>query len=67
GKGMPSLQSSRRGDLHVHVDVRVPTQLSEEQRGELERLEAMLGESAYAEPAREDEGGFFGRLRNAFR
>ena len=32
GRGMPSLQSGRRGDLHVHVAVRVPTRLTDEQR-----------------------------------
>ncbi len=68
GKGMPSLQTGRRGSFHVHVEVRVPTRLTDEQREGLEGLDALLGEDAYAAPGREgDAGGFFGRLRNAFR
>jgi molecular chaperone DnaJ len=63
GRGMPSLQTGRRGDLHVHVDVRIPTRLTPEQREELLRLEESLGDEAY----RGDDEGFFGRLRSAFR
>jgi molecular chaperone DnaJ len=64
GKGMPSLQTGRRGNLHVHVDVRVPTRLTAEQREQLLRLDETLGEAAFAD---EGEDGFFGRLRDAFR
>ena len=32
GRGMPSLETGRRGDLLVEVDVRVPTHLTAEQR-----------------------------------
>jgi molecular chaperone DnaJ len=59
---MPSLASGRRGDLRVHVDVRVPTRLTAEQRTQLEQLADALGEEAY----RRDDG-FFERLRSAFR
>ncbi len=62
GRGMPSLQTGRRGDLHVHVDVRVPTRLTTEQREQLEQVDAALGDDAY----RDDEG-FFDRLKSAFR
>jgi molecular chaperone DnaJ len=62
GQGMPSLQTGRRGDLCVHVDVRVPRQLTPEQREQLRRLDAALGDDAY----RGDEG-FFDRLKSAFR
>ena len=63
GRGMPSLETGRRGDLLVHVDVRVPTRLSAEQRVELLRLENELGTDAY----RDDDDGFLGRLKSAFR
>ena len=63
GRGMPSLESGRRGDLLVEVDVRVPTQLSAEQRVELLRLEETLGAGAY----RDDDDGFLGKLKSAFR
>jgi molecular chaperone DnaJ len=62
GKGMPSLESGRHGDLLVEVDVRVPTRLSAEQRLELLRLEERLGEDAYR-----DDDGFIGKLKSAFR
>jgi molecular chaperone DnaJ len=61
-KGMPSLDTGRRGDLRVHVDVRVPTRLTPEQRTQLQQLADVLGEESY----RRDDG-FFERLRSAFR
>jgi molecular chaperone DnaJ len=64
GRGMPSLDSGRRGNLLVGVDVRIPTRLTGEQRAELLRLESELGDEAYG---RDDEDGFLGRLKNAFR
>ena len=49
GKGVPHLRrSGARGDLHVLVDVRVPTRLSKKQRELLE---------AYAKDAGEQAGG----------
>jgi molecular chaperone DnaJ len=62
GRGMPSLTTGRRGDLRVHVGVRVPERLTPEQRALLEQLGSSLGEDAY----RRDDG-FFERLRSAFR
>ena len=41
GKGIPSGGGSR-GDLYVHVDVRVPTKLSKEQRKLFEQLKDTL-------------------------
>lgn len=63
GRGMPSLESGRRGALLVGVEVRVPTRLTGQQRAELLRLEGELGDDAYAG----DDDGFLGRLRSAFR
>jgi len=63
GRGMPSLETGRHGDLLVEVDVRVPTRLTPEQRVELLRLEETLGEDAY----RDDDDGFLGKLKSAFR
>ena len=45
------------------VGVRVPTNLTGQQRAELLRLEGDLGESAY----RGDDDGFIGKLKSAFR
>jgi len=63
GRGLPSLETGRRGDLHVVVGVRVPTNLSGEQRAELLRIESELGDGAY----RDDDDGFMGKLKSAFR
>jgi molecular chaperone DnaJ len=65
GRGMPSLENGRRGDLLVHMAVRVPRRLSDEQRAALERLEHTLDAEAYR--ADEEDEGFFSRLRSAFR
>jgi molecular chaperone DnaJ len=63
GRGMPSLETGRRGDLLVRVDVRIPTHLTAAQRTEVLRLEGELGPDAY----RGEDDGFFGRLKSAFR
>ena len=62
GRGMPALQSSRRGDLRVHLEVGVPRKLDAEQRALLEQLGEKLDDDAY----RRDDG-FFERLKSAFR
>ena len=64
GKGMPSLAGGRRGDLRVHLDVRIPRRLDPEQRRLLVELAEQIGEDAYRD---DGEGGFFERLRSAFR
>ena len=65
GEGMPSLEGRRRGSFHVHVRVRIPRRLDDDQRVLVEQLGDALGDDAY----RDDEGedGFFGRIKNAFR
>src|SRR5207302_10892940 len=44
GKGVPSLNSSARGDLMVRVLVEVPTHLNGEQRKKLEEFAGSCGE-----------------------
>jgi molecular chaperone DnaJ len=46
GRGVPYLDGSGRGDHFVHVTVRVPRNLSPEQRELLEKLAEMEGEDA---------------------
>jgi molecular chaperone DnaJ len=41
-KGVPSLNGGGRGDLYVHVDVKVPSRLTREQRKLLEQLRETL-------------------------
>jgi molecular chaperone DnaJ len=62
GRGMPVLQGFGRGDHRVLVNVAVPRQLSEEQRGLLAEFERTADEDTY----RPDEG-FFEKLKSAFR
>lgn len=54
-EGMPQFGSETRGDLYVHLDLKVPTKLSKRQRELLEELAADLGESVSA------RRGWFGR------
>lgn len=65
GRGMPSLERVRRGDLNVHIGVRIPRKLTPEQRLKVIALEEELGREPYA--VAEGEDGFFSRLRNVFR
>jgi molecular chaperone DnaJ len=63
GRGVPRLRSSARGDLHVHVEVRTPTRLDEDQ----ERLLRQLAELRNEEVAvHTKNGGIFGKVRDAF-
>lgn len=64
GHGLPSLRGGPRGDLHVVVNLRVPHNLTDEQRELLERF----GESLTSENFREPRGdGIMARLRRALR
>jgi molecular chaperone DnaJ len=42
--GMPRLQSNAKGDLHVRLEVEVPTKLNTEQRQALEAFGELCGE-----------------------
>jgi molecular chaperone DnaJ len=63
GKGVPRLRSTARGDLHVHVEVRTPTRLDDEQERLLRELAALRHEDL---PGLGKGGGLFGRVREAF-
>jgi molecular chaperone DnaJ len=64
GQGMPVLDGRRRGNFHVHTRVHVPRRLDDSQRTLMAQLDDTLG----ADPYHDDEhGGFFRRLKNAFR
>jgi molecular chaperone DnaJ len=64
GKGVPRLRSTARGDLYVHVEVRTPTRLDEEQERLLRELAELRSEDV-AVTSR--AGGLFGKVRDAFR
>ena len=61
GKGVPALNGSGRGDLYVHVVVRVPTRLTRDQRKLLEQLrESLPVDNAPSEK------GLFEKVKNYF-
>jgi molecular chaperone DnaJ len=62
GQGMPVLQGRGRGDHRVLVNVAVPRHLSDEQRRLLEDFERSEHDRNYG-----TDGGFFEKLRSAFR
>jgi molecular chaperone DnaJ len=64
GRGLPQLRGRRTGDLHVVVNVLLPTSLSDEQRELLERFKESANGDTYPTPRGEE--GFFGRIRHAF-
>lgn len=60
-KGMPSLSNGRRGDLHVTVQVEVPTKLNAEQQEKLRAFSESIGE--HNSPMQE---GFFKKAKRFF-
>ncbi len=65
GKGMPSVQGDRKGDLYVRLDVAVPTRMTAEQRDLLEDFGRRSGPETYA--GDDEDDGFFKRLKSALR
>lgn len=67
GRGMPNLRSNTRGDLHVHVEVVVPTRLDHQ---DIELLRELKGrrdrEVAEVRSTHAAAGGLFSRLRETF-
>ncbi len=61
GLGVPHVNASGRGDLYVHLDVRVPHKLTREQRKLFEQLREML--PAENEPA---ERGMMDKVKGIF-
>lgn len=59
GKGMPILNSSRVGDLHIELNVETPVNLTREQKEALRKLES-TGEGHSWSP---ETQGFFSRIR----
>jgi molecular chaperone DnaJ len=64
GKGVPRLRSSARGDLFVHIEVRTPTKLDEEQERLLRELAELRNEDVSIATK---SPGIFGKVRDAFR
>ncbi|MCP2165174.1 molecular chaperone DnaJ [Goodfellowiella coeruleoviolacea] len=68
GRGLPRLRSSGRvdgrGDLHVHLEVEVPTRLDARQAELLRELASLRGEEEPALSHNGKGGGLFSRLRS---
>jgi molecular chaperone DnaJ len=62
GKGVKNLQGYGYGDLHVRIQVQVPTHLNVEQKTKLREFAALAGDEA--NPA---DKGLFGKAKNLFR
>jgi molecular chaperone DnaJ len=60
GKGVPFIDGSGRGDHYVHVGVRIPQSLSQEQRELLEQLAGLEGEFP------PEEKGVFDKVKEFF-
>ena len=60
-KGMPNLNSGRRGDLNVRVQVEVPTRLNSNQQEKLRAFSESIGE--HNSPMQE---GFFKKAKRFF-
>ncbi|HWQ56181.1 MAG TPA: molecular chaperone DnaJ [Bryobacteraceae bacterium] len=61
GKGVPDVNGGSRGDLWVHVDVKIPTRLSKEQK----KLFEQLGETLPTE-FEPGEKGLFDKVKDYF-
>ncbi len=59
GQGVPYIDGNGRGDHYVHVAVRIPTTLTEEQRRLLEQLATISGETP-------PERGVFDKVKDFF-
>ncbi len=64
GLGVGHLRGSGRGDLHVHVDVQVPTSLDDEQERLLRELAALRGEERPEPRLTPAQPGMFAKLRD---
>ena len=64
--GVTHLRGTGRGDLIVHLDVRVPTKLDERQRELLAQLATERGESRPEVRMSPASSGLFGKLKEAF-
>jgi molecular chaperone DnaJ len=65
GRGLPSLRGRGKGDLHVVVNVLVPSKLTDEQRELLRRFAESANGDTYPEGRVRE--GLFDRIRHAFR
>jgi molecular chaperone DnaJ len=68
GKGVGRLRGAGRGDIHIHLAVRTPTDLTAEQQSLIQQLAALRDEERISIRPMEHQnnGGLFSRLKDAF-
>jgi molecular chaperone DnaJ len=66
GHGMPHLRTGTRGDLHVHVEVLVPTRLDHHDTELLRELKTRRSRDVPEVRSTHAGGGLFSRLRETF-
>jgi len=66
GRGVPHLRGVGRGDLHVHIAVKTPTRLDDEQEQLLRELARLRGEDLPVSTRAHAGGGLFSKVRDAF-
>lgn len=64
GKGVPDLNTGRKGDLLVHVNIWIPQQLNAEEKRLMEQLRQ--SENFHPQPVAHDEKGFFDKVKDLF-
>jgi molecular chaperone DnaJ len=64
GRGLPALRGRARGDLHLVLNVMIPSHLTDEQSELLRRFEQSANGDTYTQP---HDYGLFDRIRQAFR
>ncbi len=62
GEGVPYLREHGRGDLQVHIKVRIPTELSEEQKKLFKQLSTTFG----TDNAPSENKSFFDKVKDVF-
>lgn len=69
GKGMTRLRTGTRGDLHIHIDVEIPTKLSKEQEELINRFAESRGDDRNLgrRVTQNESGGFFSKFKDALR
>jgi molecular chaperone DnaJ len=65
-RGVPHLRGVGRGDLHIHISVKTPTRLDEEQERLLRELARLRGEDLPVSTRAQGGGGLFSKMRDAF-
>jgi molecular chaperone DnaJ len=63
GEGVPYLREHGRGDLQVHIRVRVPTELTDDQKKLFRQLAATFGEATNAP---NENKSFFDKVKDVF-